>query len=187
MALFGPSKLDKQISGSMNKIQGLSLAPEMRTAYNQSQALAGQGMDAASKQLAIQEQGRGVTAGLRALRGKRSLLAGASGLLGGANDIALKLAAQDAMMKRENQMAGIQIGMQFGQAQSDLDKYKVEAQYNELAAKKARRAQTLGSIIQGVGAIAGAAMGGAGTAGGFGKLFGKSAGKIAKVAETVAV
>jgi hypothetical protein len=159
MGLFGPSKLDRQISSSMKSIQGLSLAPEMRTAYQQSQALAGQGMDASSKQLAIQEQGRGLTAGLRALRGKRSILAGAAGLLGGANDMSLKLASQDAMMRRENQMAGIQTGMQFGQAQSDLEKYKKEAVYNELAAKKARRAQTLGSIISTVGQVAGAALG----------------------------
>jgi len=134
----------------------------MRTAYQQSQALAGQGMDASSKQLAIQEQGRGLTAGLRALRGKRSILAGAAGLLGGANDMSLKLASQDAMMRRENQMAGIQTGMQFGQAQSELERYKKEQQYNELSAKKARRAQTLGSIVGGIGAIAGAAIGAGG-------------------------
>jgi hypothetical protein len=158
MGLFGPSKLDRQISSSMKSIQGLSLAPEMRTAYQQSQALAGQGMDASSKQLAIQEQGRGLTAGLRALRGKRSMLAGAAGLLSGANDMSLKLASQDAMMRRENQMAGIQTGMQFGQAQSELERYKKEQQYNELAAKKARRAQTLTGIINTVGSIAQAAI-----------------------------
>ena len=162
MGLFGPSKLDRQISSSMKSIQGLSLAPEMRTAYQQSQALAGQGMDASSKQLAIQEQGRGLTAGLRALKGKRSMLAGAPGLFASSNDLALRLASQDAMMRRENQMAGIQTGMQFGQAQSELERYKKEQQYNELSAKKARRAQTLGSIVGGIGAIAGAAIGAGG-------------------------
>jgi hypothetical protein len=156
--LFGPSKLTKQMQESMKNIQGLSLAPEMETAYQQSQALAGQGMDAASKQLAIQESARGMNATLGALRGKRSLLAGAPGLNASSNDLALRLAAQDAMMKRENQMAGIQTGMQFGQAKSELDKYKAEAQYNELAAKKARRAQTLGSIMSTVGQVAGAAL-----------------------------
>jgi hypothetical protein len=152
------SKLSRQMDESMKNIQGLSLSPEMQTAYQQSQALSGQGMDAASKQLAIQESGRGMAAGLSALKGKRSLLAGAPGLYASSNDLALRLASQDAMMKRENQMAGIQTGMQFGQAKSELDKYKAEAQYNELAAKKARRAQTLGSIISGVGSIAGAAL-----------------------------
>jgi hypothetical protein len=156
---FGKSKLSKQIDESMKNIQGLTLAPEMQTAYQQSQALAGQGMDAASKQLAIQESGRGMAAGLSALKGKRSLLAGAPGLYATSNDLALRLAAQDAMMKRENQMAGIQTGMQFGQAQSELQKYKTEAQYNELAAKKARRAQTLSGILGAAGTIAGAAIG----------------------------
>jgi hypothetical protein len=155
---FGKSKLSKQIDESMKNIQGLTLAPEMQTAYQQSQALAGQGMDAASKQLAIQESGRGMAAGLGALRGKRSLLAGAPGLYATSNDLALRLAAQDAMMKRENQMAGIQTGMQFGQAKSELDKYKREAQYNELSAKKARRAQTLSGILGAVGSIAGSAL-----------------------------
>lgn len=162
MGLFGPSKLDKQISASMRGIQGLSLAPEMRTAYQQSQALAGQGMDAASKQLAIQESGRGLTAGLGALRSRRSLLSGAPGLFASANDLALRLASQDAMMRRENRMAGIQAGMQYGQAQSELERYKKEQQYNELSAKKARRAQTLGSVISGIGSIAGAAIGAGG-------------------------
>lgn len=152
------SALDRSIKSSMGKIQGLQLAPEMRTAYQQSQALAGQGMDAASRQLAIQESGRGMAAGLRALKGKRSLLAGAPGLFTSSNDLALRLAAQDAMMRRENQMAGIQTGMQFGQAQSDLQKYQAEAQYNELAAKKARRAQTLSGILNAAGSIAGAAL-----------------------------
>jgi hypothetical protein len=94
------SKLDRKISGAMNRLQGLALSPEMRAAYEQSQALSRQGMDAASRQLAIQEIGRGVSAGFGALRGKRSLLAGASGLLASSNDSALRLAAQDAMLRR---------------------------------------------------------------------------------------
>jgi len=184
MGLFGPSKLDKQISSSMRGIQGLNLAPEMRTAYQQSQALAGQGMDAASRQLAIQESGRGMAAGLGALRSKRSLFAGAPGLYASSNDLALRLASQDAMMKRENQMAGIQTGMQFGQAQTELERYKAEQKYNELAAKKARRAQMLSGIIGAVGGIAGAALtGGASAAGGgsfLGGLFKSAAGGAAQ-------
>jgi hypothetical protein len=159
---FGKSKLTRQMDEAMKNIQGLGLSPEMQTAYQQSQALAGQGMDAASKQLAIQEGARMQAAGLGALRSKRSLLAGAPGLYASSNDMALRLAAQDAMMKRENQMMGIQTGMQFGQAQSELQKYKTEAIYNELAAKKARRAQTLSGILGAAGSIAGAALAGGG-------------------------
>lgn len=155
---FGKSKLSRQMDESMKNIQGLGLSPEMMAAYQQSQALAGQGMDAASKQLAMQENARMQAAGFGALRSRRSLLAGAPGLYSSSNDMALRLAAQDAMIRRENQMAGIQTGMQFGQAQTDLQKYKAEAQYNELAAKKARRAQTLSTILGGIGSIAGAAL-----------------------------
>lgn len=181
MGLFGPSKLDKQISTAMSGIQGMQLAPEMRAAYNQSQMLANQGMDAASKQLAIQEQSRGLNALTSAAKSRRSFLAAAPGLYQSSGDFALRLAANDAMMRRENQMAGIQTGMQFGQAQTELQRYKAEQQYNELAAKKARRAQMVSGIIGAVGSIAGAALGGAGAAGGFGKLFGKGA----KVLDTV--
>ncbi len=160
--IFGKSKLTRQMDAAMKNIQSLGLSPEMMDAYQKSQALAGQGMDAASKQLAMQENARNQAAGLGALRSKRSLLAGAPGLYASSNDAALRLAAQDAMIRRENQLAGIQTGMQFGQAQTDLQKYKTEALYNELSAKKARRAQTLGSILGGIGSIAGAALAGGG-------------------------
>ncbi len=160
--IFGKSKLTRQMEEAMKNIQGLGLSPEMMDAYQKSQALAGQGMDAASKQLAMQENARNQAAGFSALRGKRSLLAGAPGLYASSNDAALRLAAQDAIIRRENQLAGIQTGMQFGQAQTDLQKYKTEALYNELSAKKARRAQTLGSILGGIGSIAGAALAGGG-------------------------
>ena len=156
--IFGKSKLTRQMDEAMKNIQGLGLSPEMMDAYQKSQALAGQGMDAASKQLAMQQNARNQAAGLGALRSKRSLLAGAPGLYASSNDAALRLAAQDAMIRRENQMAGIQTGMQFGQAQTDLQKYKTEALYNELAAKKARRAQTFSTILGGIGSIAGAAL-----------------------------
>jgi hypothetical protein len=182
MGLFGPSKLDKQISNSMSGIQGMQLAPEMRAAYNQSQMLSNQGMDAASKQLAIQQQSRNMNALTSQAKSKRSFLAAAPGLYQSSGDFALRLAADDAMMRRENQMAGIQMGMQFGQAQNELQRYQAEAQYNELAAKKARRAQTLNSAFSLVGAIGGAALG---NPSGLAGVFGKGAGKIAKVAQTV--
>ena len=175
MGLFGPSKLDKQMSNAMNNIQGISLAPEMRAAYNQSQMLANQGMDAASKQLAIQQQSRSINALTSAAKGKRSFLAAAPGLYQSSGDFALRLAADDAMTRRETQMAGIQMGMQFGQAQSELDRYKAEAKFNELSAKKARRAQTLSGILSAAGAIGGAMLG---NPSGLGGIFGKGAGKV---------
>jgi hypothetical protein len=162
MALFGPSRLTKQMDASMQRIQGLGIAPEMQQAYQQAQSLGTVGMDAASKQMAIQEQARGMNMAMAGLRGRRSALAGLPGLAASSSDFATRLAAQDAMMKREGKMAGIQAGMQLGQTQMELAKSKAEADYNALAAKKQARQQMLGSIIQGVGSIAGAALMGGG-------------------------
>jgi hypothetical protein len=157
--IFGKSKLTRQMEEAMKNIQGLGLSPEMMDAYQKSQALAGQGMDAASRQMAIQQQARGQNALASQARSKRSFLASAPGLLQSSSDFALRLAADDAMIRRENQLAGIQTGMQFGQAQSDLQKYKAEAVYNELSAKKARRAQTLSGLMSFGGQVLGAALG----------------------------
>ena len=161
-SIFGKSKLTRQMEEAMKNIQGLGLSPEMMDAYQKSQALAGQGMDAASRQMAIQQQARGQNALASQARSKRSFLASAPGLLQSSSDFALRLAADDAMIRRENQLAGIQTGMQFGQAQSDLQKYKAEAVYNELSAKKARRAQTLSGLMSFGGQVLGAALAGGG-------------------------
>lgn len=176
MALFGPSKLTKQMDASMQRIQNLGIAPEMEQAYQKSQSLGNMGMDAASMQLAIQEQARGQNLGISALKGRRSVLAGLPGLAISSSDFATRLAAQNAMMKRDNMLSGIQTGMQFGQAKMELDKSKAEAQYNALAAKKQARQQLTSSIIGAVGAIGGAALsGGVGAGGSFLKNLGKSA------------
>lgn len=174
MSLFGPSRLDKQMDKSMSKIQGLGLAPEMLQSYQQAQALGTQGIDAASRQLAIQENARGMNVALKALGGRRSVLAGIPGLSASSSDFATRLAAQNAMMQREGKMAGIQAGMQIGQTRMELEKSKAEAEYNALAAKKQRRAQLLNSVIGAVGSIAGAAVRG-GALSGLGKIGSKVA------------
>jgi hypothetical protein len=158
--LFGKSKLTKQMDASMARIQGLEIAPEMQQSYQQAQSLGNVGMDAASLQIAREENARGQNAAFGALGGRRSALAGIPGLMASSGDLAKRLAAQNAMMKREGKMVGIQSGMQLGQAKMELEKSKAEADYNALSAKKERRAQLMGSIIQGVGSIAGAAIGG---------------------------
>lgn len=142
----------------MGRIQSLGIAPQMQLAYQQAQSLGNVGIDAASRQLATQEQARGMNMALSGLRGRRSALAGIPGLAASSSDFAARLAAQDAMMKREGKMAGIQAGMQLGQTQMELDKSKAEADYNALAAKKQARQQLTNSIIGAVGSIAGAAL-----------------------------
>lgn len=162
MALFGPSKLTQQMNASMGRIQSLGIAPQMQQAYQQAQSLGNMGMDAASQQLAVQEQGRSVNALLGGLKSRRSALAGLPGLAASSGDFATRLAAQNAMMQREGKMAGIQAGMQLGQTQMELEKSKAEAEYNALAAKKQARQALTNSIIQGIGSIAGAALMGGG-------------------------
>ena len=158
--LFKKSKLNQQMEDAMGRIQSLQVSPEMQQAYQQAQALGNQGMDAASQQLAIQEQGRGMSTAIGALGSRRSALAGLPGLAASSSDFATRLAAQNAMMKREGKLSGIQAGMQLGQTKMELEKSKAEAQYNALAAKKQARQQLVNSIIGTVGSIAGAAIGG---------------------------
>ncbi len=159
MGLFGDSTLDRKINTSMSKIQGMRLAPAMAGAYGMSQSLANQGMDAASRQLAMQESSRATNSLARQARDKKSFLAMAPGLYKSSNDFALRLAADDAMIRRQNTLSGIETGMQFGQAQTELEKYRNEAQYNELSATKARRAQTMTGILNAAGSIGGAMLG----------------------------
>lgn len=129
----------------MQNLMNMQMAPESQLAYQQSQALGMQGMDAASKQLAIQEGARGLNTTLGALRGRRSLLAGAPGLYASSNDLALRLASQDAMMRRDNKMSAIQSGMQFGQQATALQQMKNEALINKGTADRSRLNQTLTS------------------------------------------
>lgn len=158
--LFKKSKLNQQMDDAMARIQGLGISPEMQQAYQQSQILSKQGMDLASQQMATQEQARGMNTALSALRNRRSALAGMPGLAASSSDFALRLAAQNAATRRQNELAGIQTGMQFGQTKMELEKSKAEAAYNALAAKKQARQQLTNSIIGAVGNIAGSFLGG---------------------------
>jgi hypothetical protein len=143
----------------MQNLMNMEVAPETQQAYQQSQMLAGQGMDAASQQLAIQEQSRGMSTALRALGTRRSALAGIPGLAASSSDFALRLAAQNAMMKRENKLQAIQTGMQFGGQKTALQQAKNEALINKGVAERSRLNQTLTTAITGGAQIAGALLG----------------------------
>jgi hypothetical protein len=143
----------------MQNLMNMELAPESQQAYQQSQMLAGQGMDAASKQIAMQEQARGMNLAMSGLRGRRSALAGIPGLNVSSNDFALRMAAQNAMMKRENTLQAIQTGMQYGSQKTALQQAKNEALINKGVAERSRLNQTLTSAITGGAQIAGALLG----------------------------
>lgn len=143
----------------MQNLMNMELAPETQQAYQQAQMLGAQGMDAASQQMAIQEQARGMNMAMAGLKGRRSGLAGLPGLAASSSDFATRLAAQNAMMKRENMMQAIQTGMQYGGQKTALQQAKNEALINKGTAERSRLNQTLTTAITGGAQIAGALLG----------------------------
>lgn len=139
----------------MQNLMNMELAPESQQAYQQSQALAGQGLDEASRAMAVQENARMMNMGLRAAGSRRSALAALAGF--NSNDFATRLASQNAMMRRDNMMQAIQTGMQFGNQKTALQQAKNEALINKGTAERSRLNQTLSSVISG-GAQIGAAL-----------------------------
>lgn len=129
----------------MQNLMNMDMTPEQQQALAQSNAMANQGMDAASQQLATQEQARGMSTALRALGTRRSALAGIPGLAASSSDFALRLAAQNAMMKRENQMSNIGVKMQYGRDVLGLQQMKNEALINKATADRSRLNQTISS------------------------------------------
>jgi hypothetical protein len=143
----------------MQNLMNMDMTPEQQQALAQSNAMANQGMDAASQQLATQEQARGMSTALRALGTRRSALAGIPGLAASSSDFALRLAAQNAMMKRENQMSNIGLKMQYGRDVLGLQQMKNEALINKAVAERSRLNQTMSTAIQGAAQVAGAFLG----------------------------
>ena len=104
-------------------------------------------------QLARQEQARNINAITSAAKGKRSFLASAPGLAQSSGDFALRLAADNAMIRRQNQMAGIQTGMSYGQQAMALQQMKNEALINRGVAKRNTLNQTLTTGLTGAANI----------------------------------
>ena len=121
------------------------MAPEQQQALSQSNAMANQGMDTASLQIAREENARGQNAAFAALGGRRSALSGIPGLMVSSGDFAKRLAASNAMMKRENQVSNIGLKMQYGQQANALQMSKNEALINKGVADRSRLNQTLSS------------------------------------------
>jgi len=144
----------------LQNIMNMEMTPEQQQALAQSNAMANQGMDAASQQLAMQEQARGMNLAMSGLRGRRSALAGIPGLNVSSNDFALRMAAQNAMMKRENQQSNIGLKMQYGKDVLGLQQMKNEALINKGTADRNRLNQTVTGALNAVGSIAGSLIGG---------------------------
>jgi len=144
----------------LQNLMNMDMTPEQQQALAQSNAMANQGMDAASIQLATQEQARGMNMAFKALGSRRSALAGIPGLAVSSSDFATRLAAQNAMMKRENQLSNIGLNMQYGQQANALTQMKNEALINKGTADRNRLNQTVTGALNAVGSIAGSLIGG---------------------------
>jgi len=140
----------------------MNMAPEQQQALAQSNAMANQGMDAASLQIAREENARAQNAQFSALSGKRALLSAMPGLSISSGDFAKRLAASNAMMKNQNQLSNIGFKMQYGQQANALQMSKNEALINKGVADRNRLNQTLSSGLSALGQIAGAAIGAGG-------------------------
>lgn len=156
---IGKSRLDRESDRAMANIQAMQLDPTLNQAYQMSQGMANQGMDAASRQMAIQEANRGIAAGLSGLRRVRGGQSQINRLAGALGEFGLGLAAKNAEMLRQNKQIGIQTGMQFGQLATDLEKSKKEALFNKITAEQNRRAQEASGLMNMAGAIGGTFLG----------------------------
>ena len=153
------SDLDRKSDAAMNNIQQMQLDPTLNQAYQMSQIMGNQGMDAASMQLARQEANRGFNAGLSGLRRIRGGQGEVNKLVSGMGDFGLGLASKNADLLRQNKQFAIQSGMQYGQLATDLEKSKREAAYNKISAEQNRNAQEVGGLMNMAGAVGGALLG----------------------------
>lgn len=159
------ARAKQQEQQGMQNLMNMEMAPEQQQALTQSNAMANQGMDAASLQIAREENARGQNAAFAALAGRRSALSSIPGLMVSSGDFAKRLAASNAMMKRENQVSNIGLKMQYGQQANALQQMKNEALINQATAERNRLNQTLSGALTAAGQIAGVALGGGGKKG----------------------
>lgn len=159
------ARAKQQEQQGMQNLMNMEMAPEQQQALTQSNAMANQGMDAASLQIAREENARAQNAQFSALGGRRSALSSIPGLMVSSGDFAKRLAASNAMMRSQNQLSNIGFKMQYGQQANALQQMKNEALINQGVSERNRLNQTLSSALTAAGNIAGAAFG----AGGGGK------------------
>lgn len=156
------ARAKQQEQQGMQNLMNMEMAPEQQQALAQSNVMANQGMDAASLQIAREENARAQNAQFSALSGKRALLSAMPGLSISSGDFAKRLAASNAMMRSQNQLSNIGLKMQYGQQANALQMSKNEALINQGTAERSRLNQTLSSALSAAGSIAGAAIGGGG-------------------------
>lgn len=176
MGLFDlfEGSLSRDIKKSMDTIQGQTLAPEMTSAFQQSQMLSNQGMSQTAKSTYAQENARTMNALIRQSQGARGGMANIGAIAANMGIANSKLATMEDSIKRQNKMFGIQTGMQYGQEQNKLQTYKNEAKFNYLQNKQAQRNQMISGVMGLAGSLAGSFITAGGAAGSFSNLFNKA-------------
>lgn len=114
-------------------------------------ARANQGMGMASKQLAQQQQARGVNRALSALSGRRSALSGISQITSGANDLGLQMAAQDEALRRENRAVAEQTQMNIAGLEDANAQRKRDELKDYWGTQRQESDASISSAIQGIG------------------------------------
>lgn len=117
LAIAGASALYQGIAGAKKKAEARKRQAEadsqQQSVLAEAQRQAQVGMPEAEYQAALQQIYRNQSGALNALRGRRSVLAGAPAVQQNTSDALLKLASQDAAMRRQGQNIALNQGNQY--------------------------------------------------------------------------
>lgn len=117
LAIAGASALYQGIAGAKKKAEARKRQAEadaqQQSVLAEAQRQAQTGMPEAQYQAALQQIYRNQSGALNALRGRRSVLAGAPTIQQNTSDALLKLASQDAAMRRQGQNIALNQGNQY--------------------------------------------------------------------------
>lgn len=148
-----------------------------------------QGLGDATRALYNQQIGRGQTAALSALSGRRSALAGIGNIMAGAAEGGLQLASMDEQIRRQGQRAANEALFNIAGLEQQNELRKREEAANYWGAQRQESDQSISSALQGIGQAVGSAMnptGGLGKVSGnrnWGNVFGSKEGFISSLAK----
>lgn len=114
-------------------------------------AMANQGMDAASRQIALQGQERNINTAMAGLQGRRSALSAMPGLMVSSGDFLQRLAANDAMMRRENQQASNQALFNIAGLEQQNEQRKRDELKDYWGSQRQESDASISSAVQGIG------------------------------------
>lgn len=116
-----------------------------------------QGLGDATRALYNQQIGRGQTAALGALSGRRSALAGIGNIMAGAAEGGLQLASMDEQIRRQGQRAANEALFNIAGLEQQNELRKREEAANYWGAQRQESDQSISSALQGIGQAVGSA------------------------------